>query len=123
MTGTISSVLLLMTLYRTLAGFLGFLRDSGPLSTLVAAVTTLIGPHPHPHPHAHAHAHPHPHPHPNQVRQQLRRGELEESGTRVPHHPVPVREQWRPQEEVGDQGAGEVGPELHPGAVRPSGLR
>jgi hypothetical protein len=41
-TGTISSVLLLMTLYRTLAGFFSFLRDSGPLSTLVAAVTTVI---------------------------------------------------------------------------------
>merc|ERR1740124_208793 len=44
-TGTISSVLLLMTLYRTLAGFFSFLRDSGPLSTLVAAVTTcVVGP-------------------------------------------------------------------------------
>ena len=41
-TGTISSVLLLMTLYRTLAGFFSFLRDSGPLSTLVAAATTVI---------------------------------------------------------------------------------
>jgi len=41
-TGTISSVLLLMTLYRTLAGFFSFLRDSGPLSTLVAAVTTCV---------------------------------------------------------------------------------
>ena len=44
-TGTISSVLLLMTLYRTLAGFVAFLRDSGPLSTLVAALTTcIVGP-------------------------------------------------------------------------------
>ena len=41
-TGTISSLLLLMTLYRTLAGFFSFLRDSGPLSTLVAAATTVI---------------------------------------------------------------------------------
>ena len=42
LTGTISSLLLLMTLYRTLAGFFGFLRDSGPLSTLIAALTTII---------------------------------------------------------------------------------
>ena len=41
-TGTISSLLLLMTLYRTLAGFFSFLRDSGPLSTLVAAVTLTL---------------------------------------------------------------------------------
>jgi len=45
LTGTISSVLLLMTFFTQLKSLLSFLRDSGPLSTLIAAFTTVfIGP-------------------------------------------------------------------------------
>ena len=42
MTGTISSVLLLMTFFTQLKSLLSFLRDSGPISTSIAAVTTVI---------------------------------------------------------------------------------
>ena len=39
---TISISLLLLTVYRTIQGFLGYLLAAGPVSTVIAAFTTVI---------------------------------------------------------------------------------